>query len=111
MQGGYSLKGETDDLNLDVPNAGLVSGKLGYAGRRFYGAAWISGQFSEDGTDIGETPNFPTNQVDYTTLGFTASVTLIDELSLNGNVFTTLDGRNALDRTGVSAGITYKIGR
>jgi len=109
VQGGYSLKGDTGD-DLDVPNAGLISGKLGYAGARFYGSAWISGQFSESGRDIGETPNFSATQIDYTLLGLSVSYSIIQNISLNVNGFTTLDGRNALIRNGISGGITYKIG-
>lgn len=110
IQGGYSLSGETGVDNLDVPNAALVSGKLGYLSNSFYGAAWISSKFSSDGTNIGE-GRFPTNQVDYTKLGITGSYSIIESLSINASYSTTIEGRNALDANGISVGITYKFGR
>lgn len=109
LQGGYSFKGDTGD-DLDVPNAALVKGKVGYGTARYYGDVWIAGQFSTSGTDIGEGP-FPTNQVDYTRLGITGSVAVLPSLSANARLFTVIDGRNANDANGVSVGLTYKLSR
>ena len=71
---------------------------------------WVSGQFSDGGSDIGEAP-FPTNDVDVTKLGATGSVLVFPALSLNLAAFTVVDGRNVSLSNAFSLGITYRLAR
>ncbi|MFB6248402.1 MAG: hypothetical protein ABEL97_07520 [Salinibacter sp.] len=71
VQVGYQLTGASG--GLDVPNKVFLGGRLGYAGSRVYGEAWVGRSASTSGPDIGEDPRFPLHDVDFTRLGASAS--------------------------------------
>lgn len=118
---GYSLRGTTDDeLNtvaadeLDVPDALLLTGKIGYGNDKFFASAWIDHQSSLDGVDImgeGFSGNFPETEVNYTRAGLNIYVPVTQSIGLSAYYGTVLSGRNLGDSNFVGGGVTYSFGK
>lgn len=116
---GYSFKGEADDNlninngnNFDVPNAVLLLGKIGYASSKFYIEGWADYQSSVDGISINN-PNFmgqfPETEVDFTRLGLTAYVPLVEDLGASAGYSTVIDGKNIAISNNFNLGLTYNF--
>jgi len=107
IRGGYSLK------NNQVPNAALLSAKIGYAGAHFYVDGWIAQQLSNGGIDITDssfTPDkFPQTQVNTTRLGLSVYIPLVEHVGITFGAGTQLDGRNSGKATALSGGIVFKF--
>ena len=109
LQAGYSLRSD------DVPNAALLSAKVGYAAEKFYIDLWSETQLSEgDAPDIGD-PRFfgPTDtpfrltRVNYTQIGISVFVPLVSSLGVSAGFGQYVSGRNVGLATRVSGGIVY----
>lgn len=99
QQVGYDLRGG------DAPDGFPFHTEVGYT----FGAttlnAFYTRYLADGGTDIGDPGfTFPSNEEEYERLGGKAYVRLGPAFGLAGSVFTTLDGRNTGDATGVSVG-------
>ena len=118
--GGYSFRGKADNNfntnnggDFDVPNAVLFTGRIGYAGSLFYLEAFADVQSAVDGVDImgpGFAGNFPETEVDYTVLGLSAYVPILDNLGISGSYGTLVAGRNIGDTNYFNVGVTYNLG-
>ncbi|WP_298950028.1 hypothetical protein [uncultured Nonlabens sp.] len=116
---GYSLRGNADDNigvnggnDLDVPDALLFMGKIGYSNALFYVEAWMDYQSSTDGRDISDADfggRFPETEVDYTRIGVTAYVPVLPSLGLSAGYGTLVDGRNVGDSNYFNLGVTYSL--
>jgi hypothetical protein len=104
-QAGYSLRSNP------VPNAFVADGKVGYAGLKLYGEAWVSYQQSSDeGTDIlqpGFTDLFTATRVNYTRVGVSLYKPVTKGFGLVLGASRYVAGRNVGQSTGVSAGVSY----
>lgn len=103
---GYSLR------NNQVPNALLNQLKIGYASDKIYVAGFVANQISEDGVDIlgeGFTAFFPATQVNFTRIGLSAYVPLVDNFGISAGANTFVAGRNIGDATGFYGGLTYSF--
>ena len=111
LQAGYSLRSD------DVPNATLLSAKVGYAAEKFYVALWSESQISDsDAPDIGQAPFFsetasPFSQtrVNYTQIGTTVFVPIVSSLGLSAGVGQYVGGRNVGLSTRFSGGVVYSF--
>lgn len=105
-QAGYSLR------SIDVPNAFISEGKVGYAGPKTYVDAYVSVQKSNGGTDViqpGFDGSFTATRVDYVRIGASAFRPIAKGLGLTLGVSRYVAGRNVGQSTGFSAGIAYNI--
>ena len=119
VSAGYSFRGDANNnLNIgdggdfDVPNAFLVSGKVGYAASKFYLEAWVDYQESTDGVDImgaGFAGNLPETEVNYTRLGLTGYVPINQLIGISGGYGTVVDGRNIGDSNYFYTGLTFNF--
>ncbi|GAB3824482.1 hypothetical protein [Hymenobacter jeollabukensis] len=104
-QAGYSAR------TNPVPDAFVADGKVGYAGLKLYGEAWVSyQQSSSKGTDIlqpGFTGLFTATRVNYTRVGVSLYKPLSKGVGIILGASQYLAGRNVGQSTGVSAGVSY----
>lgn len=99
QQVGYDLRGE------DAPDGIALHTELGYTFGRATVSAFYTRYLADDGTDIGDPGfTFPSNREEYERLGGKLYLRLNQRLGLSAAAFTTLDGRNTGDTTGVSVG-------
>jgi hypothetical protein len=95
-----------DSRSDDAPDNFPLYTELGYT----YGSVTFSGFYSkliaDGGTDIGDPGfTFPSNQEEYERAGAKVFGRFTDRIGGSLAAFTTLDGRNTGETTGVSAGI------
>jgi hypothetical protein len=103
LQAGYSIRSN------NVPNATMLAGKIGYAGRNFYVDIWSETQISEsDAPDIGEAP-FNETRVNYTQIGISGYVPLTSGLGISAGFGRYISGRNVGLATRVSGGVVYSF--
>lgn len=117
--GGYSIRGKADNNfnvngggDFDVPDAVLFTGRIGYVGSLFYLEAFTDIQSAVDGVDImgpGFAGNFPETEVDYTVLGLSLYVPIIESLGISGSYGTLVAGRNIGDSNYYNLGVTYSL--
>ncbi len=73
-QTGYIKRGNVDidrGLEVSVPDAWDYILRLGGSFKRLYADAWLQHQNSRNGTNIGPGVPFPSNDIDFTRIGFT----------------------------------------
>lgn len=103
LQAGYSVRSN------NVPNATMLAGKIGYAGKNFYVDIWSETQISEsDAPDIGEVP-FNETRVNYTQIGISGYVPLTSGLGISAGLGRYISGRNVGLATRVSGGVVYSF--
>lgn len=102
LQAGYSLRSN------DVPNATLLSAKVGYATDKFYIDIWSDTQLSSDAPDIGEAP-FSQTQVNYTQIGASVFVPVASSVGVSVGFGQYISGRNVGLSTRLSGGIVYSF--
>ena len=105
LQAGYSLRSN------NVPNATMLGGKIGYAGRNFYVDLWSETQISDSSApDItpGEVP-FNETRVNYTQIGISGYVPLTSGLGISAGVGRYVSGRNVGLASRVSGGVVYSF--
>ena len=102
LQAGYSLRSN------DVPNATLLSAKIGYAADKFYVDIWSDTQISSDAPDIGEAP-FSETQVNYTQIGASVFVPVASSVGVSVGFGQFISGRNVGLSTRISGGIVYSF--
>ncbi len=108
VQAGYSLRGKDGDN--EVPNAALLSAKVGYAGSQIYVDGWVRSQVSaSDAPDIGMMTPFSTTRVNYTQIGVSAFRSVGAGIGLSLGVAQYVTGRNVGLATRVSGGIGYSF--
>lgn len=99
QQIGYDWRGG------EVPNVLPLHTELGYTFGRTTVNAFYTNYNSDGGTDIGDPGfTFPSNQEDFERAGAKVYFRLGDTLGLTASAYTTLDGRNTGDSTGLSVG-------
>jgi hypothetical protein len=112
VQGGYFLK------STPTPNAYLTSLKVGYASGKIYADAWFEFQSAFGGTDyrgIGDlAPNVETGGFKglgyaYTKIGGTVYYPINSFLGVYVGGAYTLNGRNIVKGTRISAGAVFKL--
>ena len=111
LQVGYSLRSD------DVPNATLLSAKVGYAAEKFYIDLWSETQVSDaDAPDIGQAPFFsetstPFSQtrVNYTQIGVSVFVPLVSSLGVSASFGQYVSGRNVGLATRISGGLVFNF--
>lgn len=111
-RGGFYLSQQLgfDARGDDVPDAFPLYTETGYTWGRLTGSGFLSVLFADDGTDIGNPGfTFPSNQEEYTRIGGKLFARLTERLGASLAVFTTLDGRNTGETTGVSAGVVLEL--
>lgn len=100
QQVGYDLRGD------DVPDSFPLYTEAGYTFGRFTASASYKRLFADGGTDIGDPGfTFPSNQEELTRVGAKLYGRFTDRFGGFVSAFTTLDGRNTGDATGLSAGV------
>ena len=103
LQAGYSVR------NHPVPNATLLSAKVGFAASSFYLAVWSETQISDrDAPDIGAAP-FSETRVNYTQMGISAYYPFSSSVGVSLGAAQYLAGRNVGSATRVSGGIIYNF--
>ena len=105
-QAGFSFRSN------NVPNATILSGKVGYAGAKFYLDVCLRSQISDpDAPDIHR-PAIPfyENRVNFTQLGVNGYYPLSSNVGLVASFMHYVAGRNAVLPTGYSGGIVYNWG-
>lgn len=111
LQAGYSLRSD------DVPNATLLSAKLGYAAEKFYVDLWSETQISDaDAPDIGQAPffsetstPFSLTRVNYTQIGVSVFVPIVSSLGVSASFGQYVSGRNVGLSTRLSGGLIYSF--
>jgi len=99
QQVGYDLRGG------DAPDGVPLHTELGYTFGPTTLHAFYTRYVADGGTDIGEPGfTFPSNQEEYERAGGGAYVRLGGSFGVSARAYTTLDGRNTGDATGVSVG-------
>lgn len=103
LQAGYSLRSN------DVPNATLLSAKVGYAAEKFYVDLWSETQISANNApDIGEAP-FSQTRVNYTQIGASLFVPVVSGFGVSAGVGQYVAGRNVGLSTRFSGGVVYSF--
>ena len=101
QQIGYDLRGG------DAPDGLPLYTELGWTAGRVTWTLLYAQIIADGGTDIGDPGfTFPSNQDEYQRIGGKAFIRLGDRYGLSLLGFTTLDGRNSGDATGLSAGFS-----
>ena len=102
QQVGFDARG--DDAADTVP----LFTELGYTAGRVTVSAFYSYLAADGGTDIGDPGfTFPSNQEEYERAGAKLFGRFTDRIGGTVSAFTTLDGRNTGDATGLSAGLVF----
>lgn len=103
LQAGYSFRSN------EVPNATMLVGKIGYAGKNFYLDLWSETQISDsDAPDIGGVP-FNETRVNYTQVGISGYVPLGKALGISAGVGQYVGSRNVGLATRVSGGLVFNF--
>ena len=103
LQAGYSLRSN------NVPNATLLSAKIGYAASAFYIDLWSETQISDsDAPDIGQVP-FNETRVNYTQVGTSLFVPVVSGFGVSAGVGQYVSGRNVGLATRFSGGLVYSF--
>ena len=103
LQAGYSLRSN------NVPNATLLSAKIGYAASSFYVDLWSETQVSDsDALDIGQVP-FNETRVNYTQIGASVFVPVVSGFGVSAGVGRYVSGRNVGLATRFSGGLVYSF--
>ena len=103
LQAGYSLRSN------NVPNATLLSAKIGYAANAFYIDLWSETQVSDsDALDIGQVP-FNETRVNYTQIGASVFVPVVSGFGVSAGVGQYVSGRNVGLATRFSGGLVYSF--
>lgn len=99
QQVGYDLR------DGDPPNGVPLHTEIGYTFDRTTVNAFYSRYLADGGTDIGDPDfTFPSNEEEYERVGGKIYLRLGGGFGLSASAYTTLDGRNTGDATGISAG-------
>jgi hypothetical protein len=95
-----------DSRSDDAPDGFPLHTEVGYTVGAITFTGFYSRLFADGGTDIGEPGfTFPSNQEEYERIGAKLFGRFTDRLGGSLAGFTTLDGRNTGETTGVSAGL------
>jgi hypothetical protein len=97
---------------VKMPSAASFNVRLGYRDKGLIAEAFVDDWITFEGFDITRNNMpFPSNNMDATRVGFNFKYDMpfLRQLSLTGNVFTTVAGRNVGQATGFNAGIFYVI--
>lgn len=104
QQLGYDSRGD------DVPDTFPLFTEVGYTAGRVTGSVFYSRLFADGGTDIGDPGfTFPSNEEEYSRAGGKAYARLTEAFGASFVAFTTLDGKNTGNTTGVSAGLVLNF--
>ena len=104
LQAGYSLRSN------DVPNATLLSAKIGYAAEKFYIDVWSDTQISDsDAPDIGPGIPFSQTRVNYTQIGVSVFVPVVSSFGVSAGFGQYVSGRNVGLSTRFSGGLVYSF--
>lgn len=104
QQVGYDSRGD------DVPDTFPLFTEAGYTYGRVTGSVSYSRLLADGGTDIGDPGfTFPSNEEEYSRLGAKVYARLARGVGASLSGFTTLDGKNTGDTTGVSAGLVLNF--
>ena len=97
---------------VDMPDAASFNVRAGYRDKGLIAEAFLDDLITLDGFDITRNNMpFPSNKMNATRIGFNFKYDMpfYPQLSLTGNTFTTIAGRNVGQATGFNAGIFYVI--
>ena len=97
---------------VKMPSAASFNVRLGYRDKGLIAEAFVDDWITFEGFDITRNNMpFPSNNMDATRVGFNFKYDMpfYRQLSLTGNAFTTVAGRNVGQATGFNAGIFYVI--
>jgi hypothetical protein len=104
QQVGYDLRGD------DVPDGFPLYTEAGYTWDRVTLNGFYLRYLADGGTDIGDPGfTFPSNQDETERIGAKVFGRVSDAFGLFAAGFSTLDGRNSGDATGLSVGVTYSF--
>jgi hypothetical protein len=104
QQLGFDLRGD------DVPDGFPLFTEIGYSFGRVTVNGFYSRYLSDDGTDIGDAGfTFPSNEEESERMGAKVFARVTPDLGLFVQGFTTLDGRNTGDSSGVSVGGAFSF--
>ena len=104
LQGGYIWKSD------DVPDSYVISSRLGYGKKRFFGDVWGKYSKATDGTDIGQDGfSFPANRVEVSSMGVGLYYSVVESFGVTVKASRVLDGRNVGDGTTFSGGFVYSF--
>jgi hypothetical protein len=107
QSGGFYLSQQVgyDSRSDEVPDGVPLHTEVGYTFGRTTVNGFYTRYIADGGTDIGDPGfTFPSNQEEYERVGGKAYVRLGGGFGLSAGAYTTLDGRNTGDATGVSVG-------
>lgn len=97
---------------VEMPDAASYNVRLGYRDKGAYAEAVLEGWKTLGGFDITRNNMpFPSNEMNATRVGFNFKYPMpfLPQLSVTGNVMTTVAGRNVGQSTGFNAGVFYVI--
>ena len=103
LQAGYSVRSN------EVPNATLLSAKVGFAASSFYVDLWSATQLSSsDAPDIGGVP-FSATRVNYTQIGLSVYYPFSTSFGVSAGAAQYVSGRNVGLSTRLSGGLVYNF--
>jgi hypothetical protein len=98
-------------LEVNVPDAYDFILRSGKSFKLLYLDAWLQYQNSRSGTNIGPGVPFPSNEIDFTRVGFTVyhPIPKIKNLGLAISTGFTLDGKNIGKSNRLTASLVYRL--
>jgi hypothetical protein len=113
-QFGYSKRHNIDidiGLEVSVPDAFDYILRAGGSYKKLYADAWFQHQNSRNGTNIGAGVPFPSNEIDFSRIGFTLYHTIpkIESLGLALSTGFTLSGKNIGKSDRITASLVYNF--
>lgn len=91
-----------------APDGRPIYTVIGASWKRVTAEAFYGRLDARGGTDIGSGAPFPSNKEEVSRIGFKVWSPVSDHIGLSAMYFTTIDGRNTGDASGLSVGIDYR---
>ncbi len=99
------------EFEISVPDAWDYVLRTGGSYKKLYVDGWFQYQNSRSGTDIGPGVPFPSNEIDYTRVGFTLyhPLPLMNHFGISLGAAFTLNGKNIGDSNRISGALIYEF--
>jgi hypothetical protein len=96
-------------FEISVPDAWDYVLRVGGSFKKFYADTWVQHQNSRTGTNIGPGIPFPSNEVDFTKIGFTLfhPLPVLNHFGISLGTAFTLNGKNIGQSNRISAALVY----
>ncbi len=111
---GYSKRGNVNidrELEVSVPDAWDYIVRAGGSYKKLYADAWFQHQNSRNGTTIGPGVPFPSNEIDFSRVGFTLyhPIPKMENFGVSLSTGFTLSGKNIGKSDRITASLVYNF--